>query len=298
MKQRLVYFDNLKGFAILLVVLGHCIQTHDISNSYQFLFRFIYSFHMPLFMMVSGYFGYKASGVFLKDFKKKVSRLLVPYLVWGGGKLLFHKCSPFLLVVDPDRFLWFLWDLFFISIFVNCIMAIVKDSNRAFLTVCLMAVVMILLGKFLPNNDYNIKSICWMFHFYVAGILYNRFLSNSSFNKWLGPLFVILLIIMVWLRYKYIPQESLLSNGIMLIIAYIGCFAFFLSFKAYADSHPFLSILGQATLGIYAVHYDCMRILGYVVNNIWFLFVVSVLLSYLFVYVIRKTKYMGFLIGE
>lgn len=296
MKQRLIYLDNLKGFAILLVVLGHCIQAHDISNSYQFLFRFIYSFHMPLFMMVSGYFGYKASVVFLKDLKKKASRLLVPYFVWGGINILLHKSSLLHMVINPDGFLWFLWDLFFISLIVNGIMGLVKDNNKSIYVVGLLAVVMLLFGKFLPNNDYNIKSICWMFQFYVAGMLYNRFLSNRSFNKWFGPVLVALLIIMVWWRYKYIPQESLLSNGIMLIIAYVGCFAFFFSFKAYADSHPFL--IRQATLGIYAVHYDCMRISGYVVNNIWLLFIVSVLLSYLFVYVIRKTKYLGFLIGE
>ncbi len=171
-------------------------------------------------------------------------------------------------------------------------------GNKAFLIVGLLAVAMLLFGKFLPNNDYNIKSICWMFQFYVAGMLYNRYLSTRSYDKMLGPVLVVLLIIMVWLRYNYFPQDTLLSSIFMLIIAYMGCFAFFLSFKAYADTQPFLSTLGQATLGIYAVHFDCIRISDYVVNNVLLLFIVSILLSYLFVFVIRKTKYLVFLIGE
>lgn len=50
MKQRLHYVDNLKGFLILLVVLGHCIQNTKIDFDHNIVFRYIYSFHMPLFM--------------------------------------------------------------------------------------------------------------------------------------------------------------------------------------------------------------------------------------------------------
>ena len=54
--------DGLKGFAILLVVLGHCVQyglgevNFNNENYFEYpIFKFIYSFHMPLFMLVSGY---------------------------------------------------------------------------------------------------------------------------------------------------------------------------------------------------------------------------------------------------
>ena len=50
---RISYIDQLKGIAILLVVLGHVIGYNNCEDS--FLWRFIYSFHMPLFMFISGY---------------------------------------------------------------------------------------------------------------------------------------------------------------------------------------------------------------------------------------------------
>jgi fucose 4-O-acetylase-like acetyltransferase len=48
---RLQYIDRLKGLAIILVVMGHIIgfsQPEDGINT------FIYTFHMPLFMFLSG----------------------------------------------------------------------------------------------------------------------------------------------------------------------------------------------------------------------------------------------------
>ena len=48
---RIQYIDSLKGFAIVLVVMGHIFgfsQPEDGINT------FIYTFHMPLFMFLSG----------------------------------------------------------------------------------------------------------------------------------------------------------------------------------------------------------------------------------------------------
>ena len=61
-KTRNVYIDIVKAVAIILVVFGHCIQygsgSEFLSSTAFFenkVFIFIYSFHMPLFMLVSGY---------------------------------------------------------------------------------------------------------------------------------------------------------------------------------------------------------------------------------------------------
>lgn len=49
--------DGLRGIAIMLVVIGHVIQYVFSPNTFDdnLLFRVIYSFHMPLFMFISGY---------------------------------------------------------------------------------------------------------------------------------------------------------------------------------------------------------------------------------------------------
>lgn len=55
--QRVHYIDTLKGVLIILVVLGHCgtaLSTNMLSS--------IYAFHMPLFILISGYLSKKSSG--------------------------------------------------------------------------------------------------------------------------------------------------------------------------------------------------------------------------------------------
>lgn len=47
--QRLPYLDSIKGILIILVVVGHAIQYCLSTYEMNFTFRFIYSFHMPLF---------------------------------------------------------------------------------------------------------------------------------------------------------------------------------------------------------------------------------------------------------
>lgn len=59
--------DVIKGEGILLVVVGHIIQ-YVICKENAFnnvIFSVIYSFHMPLFMFVSGYLSYKKMIVIL-----------------------------------------------------------------------------------------------------------------------------------------------------------------------------------------------------------------------------------------
>ena len=63
-------FDILKGTAIVLVILGHCRVGP--------LYSFIYSFHMPLFFFISGYF------LKIRPLKEEMylstQRLIVPYI--------------------------------------------------------------------------------------------------------------------------------------------------------------------------------------------------------------------------
>lgn len=86
MGTRIKYFDALKFFTIFPVVWGHCIQhfqTNDCSEN--IVFRYIYSFHMGLFMMISGYFSISSIRMSISSFvTKEFMRLIYPCIVWGG----------------------------------------------------------------------------------------------------------------------------------------------------------------------------------------------------------------------
>ena len=74
-QNRNAFIDIIKGVAIFLMLWGHCIQYCIARSGLDFyennVFRFIYTFHMPLFMLVSGYL------FFFSFSKRNLKELLV-----------------------------------------------------------------------------------------------------------------------------------------------------------------------------------------------------------------------------
>lgn len=83
MKKRIDYLDTAKGIAILLVVAGHTLSNFIPGTM---IGRWIYSFHMPLFFILSGYF-YRSSDL-KSAIIKKARHLLLPYLIINFLKLV------------------------------------------------------------------------------------------------------------------------------------------------------------------------------------------------------------------
>lgn len=83
---RIQSFDILKFFAIFLVVWGHCVQwLVSTECSTEPVYRVIYSFHMQLFMMISGFFALSSIKLSTKEFVfKKFMQLIWPCIIWGG----------------------------------------------------------------------------------------------------------------------------------------------------------------------------------------------------------------------
>ena len=79
-QARIKWLDALKLFAIFLVLWGHAVQ-HLLSSEYwdEPVYRIIYSFHMPLFMTISGFFGAKLFSIpFTSVLRRKFRQLLLP----------------------------------------------------------------------------------------------------------------------------------------------------------------------------------------------------------------------------
>jgi fucose 4-O-acetylase-like acetyltransferase len=73
--KRIEYLDIARGIGILLVVLGH----NDFGAISPFFHQVIYSFHIPLFFFLSGYF-INTSLSFFEFIKKRSHSVLKPYL--------------------------------------------------------------------------------------------------------------------------------------------------------------------------------------------------------------------------
>src|SRR5699024_12235808 len=79
--KRNAYFDNAKLLLIFLVVFGHATQPFiSESNSISTLYTWIYTFHMPAFIFLAGFFA-KGSGTF-EYIGNLAKKLLIPYLIF------------------------------------------------------------------------------------------------------------------------------------------------------------------------------------------------------------------------
>lgn len=103
--QRLVFLDVAKCLGIVLVVLGHL---------NLFFNRVIYSFHMPLFFLISGFFV-TGKHSFKSFLAKKARALLVPYLFVGSLVLLL---KPIILILTGGHG----WNDYF-SLFLNILLS-------------------------------------------------------------------------------------------------------------------------------------------------------------------------------
>jgi fucose 4-O-acetylase-like acetyltransferase len=132
--NRLLWIDYSKGIGIILVVYGHVIKGLYNANAldaayYNNPYTFVYSFHMPLFFILSGYIFYNS---FIKNqagfIPAKFKTLIYPFIVWSLlqtfaevllNKFTNHKISSDELIwciFIPRAQFWFLYALFFISI--------------------------------------------------------------------------------------------------------------------------------------------------------------------------------------
>ncbi|MBS4171845.1 acyltransferase family protein [Bacillus sp. FJAT-49736] len=114
--SRSQYFDNAKFILIFLVVFGHVISPLKRNDDILFtLYTVIFLFHMPAFILISGYFS--------KSFNKKghlwksIKKILLPYIIfqviysvfyyWNG-----HESNLKFDLLNPHWTLWFLLSLF------------------------------------------------------------------------------------------------------------------------------------------------------------------------------------------
>lgn len=113
--------DTLKFLLICIVILGHVIMNLGGGKFSIVMFNFIYSFHMPLFVFVSGYFTHPG----VMDLKKIREAfhfmslfILFDLLCW----LIIPRDVNYRTILTPQYAMWYLLAMFywrFLSIFVK-----------------------------------------------------------------------------------------------------------------------------------------------------------------------------------
>lgn len=139
--------NRLRGFAILSVVVGHSIIRFPVSildmSPYNTIYDYIYSFHVPLFFVISGLcYGFGSAVNYKNLIKKKAIRLVIPYcafcLVVLASKLLLSSLvnrkvgsisEGLYSIVFQGGFYWFLYTLFIIFLIFPFLERTVRKTN-------------------------------------------------------------------------------------------------------------------------------------------------------------------------
>ena len=152
---RIVEVDILRGVAIILVILGHSFITnpvniHDLAWGVT-LRHWIYTFHMELFFVLAGVVYH--CGNYGNFIRKKIDRILVPYLVFGMMAIFMHSSGigavngkstiggGFINLLLHGGYYWFLYVLFIIFAIYPILESVLEKLWHAILLIAVLVFV-------------------------------------------------------------------------------------------------------------------------------------------------------------
>lgn len=266
------YVDFLKGTLIYLVILGHFVQVYG-KPPYEgnWLHNLIYTFHMPLFLAISGFFCYKSHQKYTiwAFLKKRTFNLLIPLLIWDIFMTVvdYNTNENFLLkyLHKINSCYWYIWSIIFYSVFICLFNRILLRCKTLFVR-NLFLLSSILLVMSIPIHSFNFPVIKSMYPFFIIGYIFSslNFLKIITLSKRILPLIVLiaLLCFIKWSSKDYVFTNPSSFNNISIVLFRFvsGCsisivflfitFFLFLKFRNKLFIN-YTSEIGTKTLGIY-----------------------------------------------
>jgi fucose 4-O-acetylase-like acetyltransferase len=318
MSNREIIFDYVRFIAILLVVFGHLIQYNVIDFDNNYFFKIIYSFHMPLFMFVSGYVSYYSLFLrksFYTDFHKKVLSILYPFFLWTilVQLISYSQFDIINIILSPQAKggYWFLWALFWIWLFFKVAIVSSSKNKYLFLLYCIF-ISFIFFGPFSKNFDLGL--IKYMSLYFTFGLLSFKFKNKilTMLDKLNHNIFIFMLIgLFLFLSMYYARSETfyyeLFNNTAIYIkiLSYIfkitlALLGILINFKIaemlmsfFKKSNIILNIDAKYTLEIYITHFFFIQVFTYnLVLNLSlvsaFIFILYISLESKYGYFIKK----------
>ena len=279
--KRFNSIDILKLFAMFLVIWGHCVQflltSHYLDEP---AFVYIYSFHMPLFMMISGMFVHQhvpSAQDLGQQLLVRARQLLLPCLAWGvlmslGNliqPLLNGTCSGNSLFYTLYNNFWFLKSLFICFALWYVSFFLLRKRWLAF-------VLSIIASQFITE-----WSVQWMYPSFAIGIVLGANLDwLQTHRKPVAAVALVLggLLLIGWSKQAFLipsvyrlpeltPAELCSAIGMRLyhflvnFALSIGLIALFLGLEnrpslltAHHSPLTYSASWGKLTLGVYIIH--------------------------------------------
>lgn len=301
-KKRINMYDIAKGIGIILVYLGH------VPPNIYFR-RFIYSFHMPLFFIISGMLlnvnKYDMKGFFISRTKS----LMIPAITFIAfsnivGFIFSREYKPGL-----PSIIWFLFVLYFSELLIFICWKKIKNTKKR-TGVC---ITLMLLAFFLDYVNFKLPialNVIPLASFFVSfGYLFKEYIlkwsqMNVSISIIGGGLFLLLVSLYIE-DYNNLHKGHLILCSLGVIVAIIGSLSI-INISKFIDSQNYqikktLIMLGKNSLIIYGVHLSLISVVGvplfsddifrYCLLNI----LVIILITFITVFI---NKYAKFLLGK
>ena len=318
--------DFVKGVLIFLVVLGHSLevfQTQDFSTNS--IHTAIYSFHMPMFVFLSGLFGRSNLQLdFISLLKKKFNQLLYPAIIFwciDCGIIVGTRHLLATYKTGCDNILSFYW--FFKMLFACIFISYFSDriSRKYKFVGCITTfALLVLLLRFDKYYD-----IIFYYPFYCFALYYGRKVTQritnaiSTISPWVIVLFFVAyngLVItnFTWSDTVYVHNINIytikeaVQSAYTFLISISSLFVYFVFFLFLAQKcqvsktlHQFISDTGKYTLQIYVIHiiimHSCLRLFISTDSNL--LTIIIAIVIYVMAYYISKclssNKYTNYL---
>ncbi len=265
-KPRDYLMDNLRAILIMLVVLGHLLTSMKNHNEIiKSIYIFIYTFHMPAMVFVSGYFSKNLEKIRSNAFVT----IFIPYLILN---IINYIYKLFVIkeefyhfqVFKPSWGLWYLLALFLWKFFLKDLL---KLRHLLFFSF-VVAVLSGLSGEF---DEYIAlaRTVCFL-PFFVLGN-YCRSKHIARIRKLPKILSCIILITVaaismyasyqgsfnteiLYFRSPY-PKDIQIGGMLQRIILYVVALCMLIALiNLVTSKRTFLSYLGRNTMSVYILH--------------------------------------------
>ncbi|MFJ8051189.1 acyltransferase family protein [Streptomyces luteogriseus] len=269
-KQRDAFFDNAKYLAIVLVAMGHAWEPlKGDSRILEAAYQVVYAFHMPAFIIISGYFS-RSFDMRPDRLKRLITGVAVPYILFETAYPLFKRVidnDPHqeISLLDPWYLTWFLVALFVWRL-TTPIWNLVRWPLPLALGLAMLATVTPEIG-----DDLDLQRVLQFLPFFVLGLVMKPehfhmvrtravriasvpvFAAALAFSWWAVPRMNT-----AWFYHRDAAQElgAPWWTGPVMVLAMFGCSLVLTAcfFAWVPRRHMWFTALGAGTLYGYLLH--------------------------------------------
>ncbi|MFJ6573816.1 acyltransferase family protein [Streptomyces sp. NPDC091292] len=269
-RQRDSFFDNAKYLAILLVAMGHAWEPlRDDSRAASALYITVYTFHMPAFIIISGYFS-RSFDAGPRRIQRLVTGIAVPYVIFEVAYTFFKRWADDdptypISLMDPWYLTWFLAALFIWRL-TTPLWKTVRWPLPLALAIAVLAAVSPDIG-----DDLDLQRVLQFMPFFVLGLILKpehfRLVRNRRARILALPVFATALLCAYWAAprmnaawfYRRDSAQELAApgwSGAVMTLALFGCSVLLVAcfFAWVPGRRTWFTVLGAGTLYGYLLH--------------------------------------------